>query len=80
MKSNFLPRSLTTNFNSSSKGDRKKKKKQYDATLCCYINSVDKQSIQLACHLVGYALTDAYGTMWRNLSPELTGHKACSPT
>lgn len=86
VKSNLLPPQFNRQFQPQfQRGQRKKKKKKKDTTIWChtsllYINSVDKPSIQLVCHLVGHALTDAYGTMWRNLSPELAGLKACSPT
>lgn len=85
-KSNLLPPQFNRQFQPQfQKRKRKKKKKkipQYDATHRCYTSTawLHKQSIQLVCHLVGHALPDAYGTMWRNLSPELAGLKACSPT
>lgn len=78
VKSNLLPPQFNRQFQPQFQKRRKKKKDTHTSLL--YINSVDKPSIQLVCHLVGHALPDAYGTMWRNLSPELAGLKACSPT
>lgn len=79
VKSNLLPPQFNRQFQPQFQKRRKKKK---IPTHRCYTSTawLHKQSIQLVCHLVGHALTDAYGTMWRNLSPELAGLKACSPT